>query len=209
MSETTTRSYWPKIALGLVILTILYNIAEAVLAISFGLEAESISLVGFGFDSIIEVSAAGVMLWRLTQEFAHVSECQLEAREKFVRRFVGATFILLAAYILYQSATDLWFQTKPSESIIGIILAILSLIIMPLLAWGKMKAADHIGSEALRLEAKETIACSLLSLILLLGLSLNALFGWWWADPVAALTMVPWLIKEGREGLRGESCCGD
>jgi divalent metal cation (Fe/Co/Zn/Cd) transporter len=150
-----------------------------------------------------------MIFWRLTQEFAHVSACQLEANERFVRRFVGATFILLAVYVMYQSIMDLWLQTRPSASILGLILAMLSLSIMPLLAWGKMKAAHHIGSKALRLEAKETIACSLLSFILLAGLSLNALFGWWWADPVAGMIMVPWLIKEGREGLRGKSCCGD
>src|SRR5690606_23713430 len=114
----------------------------------------------------------------------------------------------LALYVVYQSASDLWFQRIPGESLIGIVLAVLSIIIMPALAWWKIKAAKHIQSKALELEAKETIACSYLSFVLLAGLSLNALLGWWWADPVAALLMVPWLVKEGMEGIKGEECCG-
>lgn len=199
---------WLKIAFALLIFTIVYNIAEAVAAILFGYEAESIALFGFGFDSLLEVSAASLMLWRLTVELNNQDEESIERTEKTVHRFVGVTFILLSAYIAYESGITLWHQTPPQASLVGIILAILSLIIMPLLSWGKIKAATEIKSAALHSEAKETIACSILSLILLVGLAANALLGWWWADPVAGLLMLPWLIKEGLAGLRGEGCCG-
>lgn len=106
-----------------------------------------------------------------------------------------------------QGGWTLWKQAAPEESMIGIVLAIASLVIMPLVFWGKLRAAREIGSAALRAEANETLACSYLSFALLLGLVANAAAGWWWADPVAALLMVPWLLKEGREGLRGEPCC--
>jgi divalent metal cation (Fe/Co/Zn/Cd) transporter len=110
----------------------------------------------------------------------------------------------LAAYIAIDSGLTLWHQTRPEASNVGIVLAVLS---MPLLSWGKLRAAAHINSVALRSEAKETVACSILSLILLVGLAANAAFGWWWTDPVAGLCMLPWLIKEGIAGLKGEGCC--
>ena len=121
------------------------------------------------------------------------------------------TFLALSLYVLIQAGWTLWQREVASESLIGIILALASLVIMPLVAWGKLRTANAIGSAALRAEAKETLACSYLSLTLLLGLVANATAGWWWADPVAALCMVPWLITEGMEGVRGEHCeagCG-
>ena len=126
-----------------------------------------------------------------------------------MHRVVGGTFLALAAYVTVQSVSALWQQEAPRESWIGIALASASLVIMPLVAWGKLRAAREIGSAALRAEAKETLACSYLSFALLLGLVANAAAGWWWADPVAALAMVPWLVREGLEGLRGESCEDD
>ena len=123
-----------------------------------------------------------------------------------MHRFVGASFLALALYVVVQSLETLWRQSAPSESWIGIALAAASLVIMPILAWGKLHAAREIRSAALRAEAKETLACSFLSFALLLGLVANALVGWWWADPLAALAMVPWLVKEGNEGLRGQAC---
>lgn len=201
-------SKWVKLAVGLVSLTVLYNVAEAIIAVFTGYSSESIALVGFGFDSMLEVSAAVLMLWRLYEQIKHQNDDAVERAETFVHRFVGATFILLATYIAYDAGMTLWFQNRPEETTIGIILAALSLLIMPALAWGKIKTARKINSRALEAEAKETVACSILSLILLVGLVLNAVFGWWWADPVAALVMIPWLIKEGIAGLKGESCCG-
>jgi divalent metal cation (Fe/Co/Zn/Cd) transporter len=117
-----------------------------------------------------------------------------------VHRFVGVTFLALALYVLGQAAWILWQHEPPRESLLGIVLAITSLTVMPLVALGKLRAAKAIGSNALRAEAQETIACSYLSFTLLLGLVANAVAGWWWADPVAALCMVLWLVKEGMEG---------
>ena len=119
----------------------------------------------------------------------------------------GATFLLLALYVAGQASWTLWTREAPDESIVGIVLAGLSLMVMPLVAWGKLRAARELSSAALRAEAKETLVCSYLSFTLVLGLAANAAVGWWWADPLAALCMVPWLIKEGREGLEGDHEC--
>jgi divalent metal cation (Fe/Co/Zn/Cd) transporter len=197
-----------KIGLWLVIFTIAYNLLESLIALFSGYKAESIALVGFGFDSLIEVSAAVLVLWRLALQLKQSDDAVVEKAETNVHRFVGITFFALATYILFDAGSLLFHQEAPKESLIGIILAIVSLIIMPALAWGKIRVAKEIGSLALAAEAKETIACSILSLILLVGLSLNALLGWWWADPVAGLVMIPWLIKEGVAGIKGEGCCG-
>jgi divalent metal cation (Fe/Co/Zn/Cd) transporter len=199
---------WLKIAFALVSLTIVYNVLEAVLAVWTGEKAESIALVGFGVDSLIEVSAAFLMLWRLIEQVRHHNDEVVERAENRVHRFVGVSFFLLAAYIAFNAISTLWHQTRPEQSLFGIILALLSLIIMPLLSWGKMRAAHHIQSNALTAEAKESIACSILSFILLVGLVANATLGWWWADPVAGLVMLPWLLKEGIAGIKGEGCCG-
>ena len=197
---------WARIGLWLVGATMAYNVIEAGIALWSGAEAESVALVGFGLDSLIECAAAGVLLWRLALETREVDAHTLERAERRVHRFIGATFLALASYVTAQSTTTLWNQAAPEESWIGIALAAASLVIMPLVAWGKLRAAHEIGSAALRAEAKETLACSYLSFALLLGLVANAVATWWWADPVAALAMVPWLVREGIEGLRGESC---
>ena len=126
-----------------------------------------------------------------------------------MRRFVGVTFLLLASYVTVEAVWALWRLDAPHESLVGIVLAIASLVIMPVVALGKLRAARELGSAALRAEAKETLACSYLSLALLVGLVTNAVAGWWWADPIAALLMVPWLVKEGREGLSAEGCCSE
>jgi divalent metal cation (Fe/Co/Zn/Cd) transporter len=197
---------WTRIGLWLVVATMAYNTIEAAVAIWSGLEAGSIALFGFGLDSVIECAAAGVLLWRLFVEARGADHETVEHTEHRVHRFVGATFVLLAIYVTVQALGTLWAQHAPKESLIGIILAVASLVIMPLVSWGKLHAAREIGSAALRAEAKETLACSYLSFTLLLGLVANAAGGWWYADPIAALLMVPWLVKEGLEGLRGDEC---
>lgn len=202
----TLSSKWLQRARRLVIATLLYNSAEAVIALWSGIAARSIALVGFGLDSITECAAAGVLLWHLKAHGVGDSP-ELEKSERRVRRFIGATFIILAIYVLIEASLSLWKREAPKESLIGIALAIFSLVVMPLIAWGKIKAARFLKNAPLLAEAKETLACSYLSLTLLLGLIANAWLGWWWADPVAALLMIPWLIKEGLEGLRAESCC--
>jgi divalent metal cation (Fe/Co/Zn/Cd) transporter len=199
-----TVSRWRRIGLWLVGTTLAYNIIEGILAIWAGVQASSIALVGFGLDSFIECAAAGVLLWRLGLEARGASVEMIERSELRVHRFIGGTFVALALYVLLQASWTLWQQKTVEESFLGIVLAVASLVIMPLVSWGKLRAAQILNSAALRAEAKETLACSYLSFTLLLGLVANAVAGWWWADPVAALLMVPWLIKEGVEGLRGE-----
>jgi len=180
--------------------TVGWNVIEGVVAIASGVIAGSIALVGFGLDSYIEVASGLVLIWRL-RKHGFTEEEEEEAAEKRAVLFVGVTFLLLAVYVIYESGKKLFFQERPEESLIGIILAFLSLIVMPLLAVYKKKIAAEINSRALRADALETLACSYLSLTLLLGLGANALFGWWWADPVAALGMVYFLINEGWEAI--------
>lgn len=201
------RERWHRIARRLVVGTMAYNVVEAAVAVAAGVAAGSIALVGFGLDSVIECAAAGALLWRLGVEARGADRRTVERSERKVRRFIGATFVALAIYVVIEAGHTLWGGEHPDESVVGIALAIASLVIMPVIAWGKLRAAKAIGSASLRAEARETLACAYLSFALLLGLGANALAGWWWADPVAGLLMVPWLIKEGVEGLRGDDCC--
>lgn len=184
--------------------TIGYNSLEGLVAIVAGLLAGSIALVGFGFDSIIEVTSGVALLWRL---HADIDERRRERVEAITLRIVGVCFLALAVYITYDSIKSLISHEPPEHSIPGIILAIASLIIMPLLSRAKRKVARAINSGAMAADAKQTELCTYLSAILLGGLVLNALLGWWWADPAAALVMLPIIVKEGREALRGETCC--
>jgi len=200
-ASSVTAERWIRRSLWLVAGTMVYNALEAVVALWAGVAAGSIALVGFGLDSVIELAAAAVVLWRIAIEARGKASQRVTRAERRVRRFVGATFLALAAYVLIQSTWGLWTGDAPAESVVGLVLAVVSLVVMPLIAWGKLRAAEAIGSGALRAEAKETLACSYLSFCLLLGLAANAVFGWWWADPLAALLMVPWLIREGLEGF--------
>src|SRR6266487_192621 len=186
--------------------TIGYNSLEGLIAVVAGLLAGSIALVGFGFDSLIEVTSGAALLWRLHSD---TDESRREHVEAITLRIVGVCFLLLAAYVSYDSIKSLTWREEPRESIAGIILAIASLIVMPLLVRSKRKVARGIKSGALMADSKQTELCTYLSAILLAGLLLNALIGWWWADPVAALIMVPIIVKEGIEALRGETCCDE
>ena len=186
--------------------TIGYNSLEGLIAIGAGLMAGSIALVGFGFDSIIEVISGATLLWRL---HADVDPEQRERVEQRALRIVGASFLLLAAYVTFDAGKALIQREPPDESIIGIALAAVSLVVMPFLVHAKRKVATAIGSKALDADATQTAFCTWLSGILLAGLLLNALAGWWWADPIAALVMVPIIVKEGLEGIRGERCKDD
>jgi divalent metal cation (Fe/Co/Zn/Cd) transporter len=184
--------------------TIGYNSLEGLVAIVAGLIAGSIALVGFGFDSLIEVTSGAALLWRL---HADVDEANRERVEAITLRIVGICFLVLAAYVSLDSIKSLLRHEPPEESIPGIFLAIASLVVMPLLVRAKRKVARGIQSSALMADAKQTEVCTYLSAILLAGLLLNALLGWWWADPVAALIMVPIIVKEGADALRGDTCC--
>lgn len=186
--------------------TIGYNSLEGLIAVVAGLIAGSIALVGFGFDSLIEVTSGAVLLWRLQ---ADVDEARRERVEAISLRIVGACFVVLAIYITLDSVKSLIRREAPEESLVGIVLAAVSLIVMPLLVRAKRRVARGIKSNALMADSKQTELCTYLSAILLGGLLLNALLGWWWADPVAALIMVPIIVKEGIEALRGETCDDD
>lgn len=186
--------------------TIGYNSLEGLIALGAGVVASSIALVGFGFDSLIEVTSGAVLLWRL---YADVDEARRERVEAISLRVVGICFIVLALYVTQDSVWSLLKREAPDESLVGIILAAVSLVVMPLLVRAKRKVARGINSGALMADSKQTELCTYLSAILLGGLLLNAVLGWWWADPVAALIMVPIIAKEGIEALRGETCCDD
>lgn len=186
--------------------TIGYNSLEGLIAVVAGLLAGSIALVGFGFDSLIEVTSGAVLLWRL---HADVYEARRERVEAMSLRIVGACFVLLAIYVSYDSVKALIRREVPEESLVGIVLASVSLAVMPLLVRAKRKVARAINSSALMADSKQTELCTYLSAILLGGLLLSAMLGWWWADPVAALVMVPIIVKEGIEALRGEIRCND
>ena len=186
--------------------TIGYNSLEGVIAIGAGVFAGSVALVGFGVDSVIEVSSGVAAQWRLR---ADLDPVRREKVEKTTLRIIGASFIALAAYVLYDAAMTLWRREAPDESRLGIALAAVSVVVMPLLARAKRKVAVGLGSRALHADAQQTSLCTYLSAILLGGLALNAVVGWWWADPVAALCMVPIIAREGIEGLKGEDHCAD
>lgn len=184
--------------------TIAWNILEGLVAVVAGALAGSISLVGFGIDSFIEVTSGSVLLWRMSID---TDVERRERNEKLSLRIVGICFLALAAYISYESISDL-VERKPSEhSIPGIILACVSLVVMPLLSRAKRRVGSELGSRAMEADAKQTDFCAYLSAILLIGLVLNATVNWWWADPAAALIMVPIIAKEGTESLKGEACC--
>jgi divalent metal cation (Fe/Co/Zn/Cd) transporter len=183
--------------------TIGWNALEGLVAVVAGAIAGSISLVGFGIDSFIEVTSGSVLLWRMSVD-AEVH--RREVNERRALRIVGVCFLLLAGYIAYESALDLWSRRAPEHSIPGIVLACVSLVVMPLLSRAKRTVGRALGSAAMHADAKQTEFCTYLSAILLAGLLLNTLFGLWWADPVAAFIMVPIIAKEGIEGLRGKAC---
>ena len=182
--------------------TLGWNTVEAGVSVTFGILAGSVALVGFGVDALIESVSGLVLLWRLRS--GEVGE----SRERRALQFVGASFLVLAAYVLWDAGKALIEREPPEASTIGIVIATVSLIVMPLLARAKRRVAQRIRSEALAADSRQTALCAYLSAILLLGLGLNYLFGWWWSDPLAALVMVPIIAWEGIEALRGRQCCG-
>lgn len=183
--------------------TVAWNALEGLVAVIAGALAGSISLVGFGVDSFIEVTSGAVLLWRMSVD---ADAQRRERSERLALRTVGACFLALAAYITYESAMDLWSKKAPAHSIPGIVLACVSLVAMPLLSRAKRRVGRALGSAAMHADAKQTEFCTYLSAILLAGLLLNALSGLWWADPVASLAMVPIIAKEGIEGFHGKAC---
>jgi len=185
-------------------LTIAWNSAECLVSIGAGIVAGSIALVGFGFDSAIEVASSLAALWRLARD---EDETARERAERRTLRIIGLCFVALAIYVAVDAIKALINREAPAGSAVGIVVAALSLIVMPVLVHLKRRVATQLDSGALEAETRQTAVCAFLSAILLAGLGLNASFGWWWADPLAGLAMVPLIAKEGIEALRGETCC--
>ncbi len=181
-------------------LSIGWTALESLIGIIAGTLAGSIALISFGVDSVIEVASSLVLVWRLSDAPA------AEDREEFAHRLVGTCFLALALYVSFEALKDLLTHSPPRVSYFGIIYAAACVIVMPLLARAKRRAAANLQSDALHADSHQSDICAYLAVILLGGLGLNALFGWWWADPIAALSMVPIILREAISGLRGESC---
>lgn len=186
--------------------TLGYNSIEAIVALVAALLAGSVALLGFGLDSVIEVSASAAAIWRLHHDADPVRR---ERAERAALRLIGLSFLALAAYVAWDAARALAERTPPAASALGLALAGASLVVMPLLARAKRRVAAQLSSCALTAEARQTDICFYLSVLLLGGLAANAAFGWWWADPVAALAMVPLIAYEGTEAIRGRTTCAD
>jgi divalent metal cation (Fe/Co/Zn/Cd) transporter len=183
--------------------TIGWNAVEGLVAVVSGFAAGSVSLVGFGIDSFIEVVSGTAILWRIAVD---ANEVDRQRNEKRALRIVGICFLLLAIYVGYESASDLWFKRAPEHSVPGIVLSCASLVVMPLLSRAKRNVGYRLGSAAMQADAKQSELCAYLSAILLSGLVLNALFGFWWADPGAAVVMTPIIAREGIESMKGRLC---
>ena len=192
-----------RTALLLVLAGLAWNLVEAVVAFWAGVQAGSVAILAFGLDSIVELLAGGVLVWRLRTER---DEEEAEAAERRAQRLVGLTFFLLAAYVfLHSGANLLGWLPEPQPSLAGIVIVVASAVVMAVLYVAKMRIASRMQSKALRAEAMESLFCDLQDLTILVGLALNTLFSWWWADPVSALILVPFFIKEGRENFAGHS----
>lgn len=183
-------------------LTIGWNLVEGVIAVAAGVAAGSLALVGFGLDSFVEVFAGGVVLWHLVDHGA-------AERGRRALRLIALSFFALASYVVAEAIRDLAVGAEAGESPVGIGLALVSLAVMPTLAWAKRRTGRAMGSPVVVADSAETALCSYLSAILLVGLALNATVGWWWADTLAALGIAAMAVREGREAWRGETCCDD
>ncbi|MEW6456419.1 MAG: cation transporter [Acidobacteriota bacterium] len=195
-----------KKALLLSYFTVGYNILEGIVSIFAGLLAGSIALVGFGLDSFVESSSGSVMIWRF-RKHGKISKEEEKKIEKKAIKFVAYTFFILSAYVLYESIKKLYFHEIPEPSLLGIIVAVLSIIVMPVLFYMKYQTGKSINSRSLVADSKQTLACVFLSAALLIGLGLNYLYGLWQADPIVGLVIVVFLIKEGYNTLKEEKLC--
>jgi divalent metal cation (Fe/Co/Zn/Cd) transporter len=206
---TPSRDATLRRALRLEYLTVGWNVVEGVIGVSAALAAGSVALLGFGIDSFVESTSGAVLIWRLRAERRARDPEAIEALDRRAHKLVALTLFALAAYIGVDALKALWLREAPEASVVGIVLTSVSLSAMWLLARAKRRAARDLGSRALEADAFQTTACFWLSLVTLAGLALNALLGWWWADPVAALAMTYFLGREGREAWEGkDDCCG-
>ncbi|MBB5803977.1 divalent metal cation (Fe/Co/Zn/Cd) transporter [Saccharothrix ecbatanensis] len=184
----------------LVAATITYNVIEAIVAITAGTIASSTALIGFGLDSVIEVASATAVAWQFSGK-------DPEARERVALKVIAVSFFALAAYVTVESARSLLGAEAADHSTVGIVLAAVSLLVMPFLSAAQRRAGRELGSASAVADSKQTLLCTYLSGVLLVGLLLNSLFGWSWADPVVALVIAAVAVKEGREAWRGDHCC--
>lgn len=185
----------------LVAATISYNVVEAAVALTAGAQASSTALIGFGLDSVIEVSSAAAVAWQF-------SKPDHEAREKAALRIIALSFFALGAYVTVESARALSGYAEARPSTVGIVLAAVSLAVMPLLSWAQRRTGRELGSRSAVADSKQTLLCTYLSAVLLVGLLLNSLFGWSWADPIAGLVIAAVAVREGTEAWKGRNCCG-
>jgi divalent metal cation (Fe/Co/Zn/Cd) transporter len=184
----------------LVAATITYNVVEAIIAISAGTVAGSIALIGFGLDSVIEVSSAAAVAWQF-------SATDPERREKVALRVIAGSFFALAAYVTVEALRTLVNGNEPERTTVGIVLVAVSVVVMPFLSWAQRKAGRELGSASAVADSRQTLLCTYLSAAVLVGLVINAALGWWWADPVVALGLAAIAIREGRSALHGQTCC--
>lgn len=206
MSSSPTTTYGPRAALLhrrvrlIVAFTIAYNVAEAVIAIAAGMASSSAALIGFGLDSSVEVLSAAAVAWQFSAR-DHAT------REKTTMRLIAVSFFVLAAYVGFEAVRTLIGDVEPAPSTVGIALAAASLLVMPTVSWLERRTGRELGSSSVVADSKQTLLCAWLSGILLVGLVLNATLGWSWADPVVALVIAAVAVREGREALRGDTCC--
>lgn len=203
-----TRDQLLRRALRLEWLTVGWNIAEGLIAVVAALAAGSVALLGFGIDSFVESASGGILVWRLLAEMGRAADAHaIERLDRRARKLVALSLFMLALYVAVDASLALWRSERPDASLVGIALTFVSMLVMLWLGRAKRRTAAGLGSRALAADAFQTTACWWLSIITLTGIGLNAAFGWWWADPVAALGMTPLLIREGVEAWRGEDCC--
>lgn len=203
---STDRAFSVRLALRLEWLTIGWNVVEGVVAISAALLAGSVALLGFGIDSFVESASGAVLVWRLLAERRGMGSEDVERIDARAHKLVGASLFLLAVYIGFDASVALWTREAPRPSLVGIVLTVVSIVAMQWLARAKRRTARRLGSRALEADAFQTTACFWLSVFTLAGVALNAVLGWWWADPVAALGMTIFIAREGAEAWRGEEC---
>lgn len=207
-SQAELRSTALGHALRLEYLTVGWNVIEGVVAVTAALLAHSVAILGFGIDSFVECASALVMIWRLRAERDHrIGGERLEVIERRARRLVAGSLFLLAAYVAFDAVQTLWLAHRPAFSPVGAALLCLSMIVMLRLAHSKRRVAVELGSEAMEADAFQTTACWWLSVAALVGVGLNGVFGWWWADPVAAVVIAALITREGREAWNGKDCC--
>src|SRR4051812_38014954 len=180
--------------------SVTYNVVEAIIAVAAGIAAGSVALIGFGLDSVVEVSSGLIILWQFRHRLP-------ESRERQALRLMALSFFALAAYVTFESVRALFFGSEPEPSPVGIGLAVASLLIMPFLSWAQRRTGRALGSHAVVADSTQTLLCTYLSAVLLIGLVLNAILGWGWADPIAGLVIAAVAVREGAEAWRGEGCC--